>query len=64
MPRVRLILTVFLASLPSLVSAQERIGTAVRIVNKVTADQALIATGDGVSQNQTIEVAPDSARRA
>ena len=42
------------------VLAQGRIGTAVRVVNQVTADQSLIVTGDGVSQNQTVEVADGS----
>ncbi len=56
----RLLLAVLLASVPSWVAAQEPIGTAIRIVNKVTADQTPLATGDGVAQNQTIEVAPDS----
>ncbi len=41
-------------------AAQSRIGTAVRVINNVTADQSPIVTGDGVSQNQTVEVAPDS----
>lgn len=40
-------------------AAQSRIGTAVRVINKVTADQSLIKTGDGVAQNQTVEVATD-----
>ena len=40
--------------------AQGRIGTAVRVVNQVTADKSLIVTGDGVSQNQTVEVAAGS----
>jgi hypothetical protein len=44
----------------SVAGAQSRIGTAVRVINKVTADQSLINTGDGVSQNQTVEVATDS----
>jgi hypothetical protein len=48
------------ATLPSWVAAGDQIGTAVRIVNKVTADQAPLGTGDGVTQNQTIEVAADS----
>ena len=55
----RLLLAVLLASVPSWVAAQEPIGTAIRIVNKVTADQTPLATGDGVAQNQTIEVAPN-----
>ena len=56
----RWLLTLLIASVPSWVAAQEQIGTAVRVLNKVTADQTPLATGDGVAQNQTIEVAPDS----
>ena len=57
---LRRILTIVFLIVPSQVFAQERIGTAVRIVNQVTADKSPIVTGDGVSQNQTIEVAPQS----
>lgn len=54
------VLAALFATLPSWVAAGDQIGTAVRIVNKVTADQAPIVTGDGVTQNQTIDVAADS----
>lgn len=56
----RAILLLILAFLPTLAHGQEKIGTAVRVVNKVTADQTPLVTGDGVSQNQSIEVAADS----
>jgi opacity protein-like surface antigen len=61
MPLKALCLAIVLAIAGSdAVLAQGRIGTAVRVVNQVTADKSLIITGDGVSQNQTVEVAPDS----
>ncbi len=60
MPWRRWVLAGLFAMVPSWVAADDQIGTAVRIVNKVTADQAPIVTGDDVAQNQTIEVAADS----
>ncbi len=38
--------------------AQSRIGAAFRVVNTVTADQRVIIKGDGVNQNETVEVGP------
>jgi opacity protein-like surface antigen len=40
--------------------AEARIGTAVRIVKDVTADARALLTGDGVNQNETVEVKADS----
>ncbi|OYW57009.1 MAG: hypothetical protein B7Y80_02760 [Hyphomicrobium sp. 32-62-53] len=40
--------------------AEPRIGTAVRIVKDVTADARSLLTGDGVNQNETVEVKADS----
>jgi len=60
MKQSRIVTFLIMATMPTLAGAQDTIGTAVRVVNKVTADQMPIATGDGVAQNQTIEVAPDS----
>lgn len=40
--------------------AEPRIGTAVRIVKDVTADARALLTGDGVNQNETVEVKADS----
>ena len=40
--------------------AEPRIGTAVRIVKDVTADARTLLTGDGVNQNETVEVKADS----
>ena len=41
-------------------TAEPRIGTAVRIVKDVTADARALVTGDGVNQNETVEVRADS----
>jgi opacity protein-like surface antigen len=54
------ILVVLMAATSAVAQAQSRIGTAVRVINKVTADQSAIITGDGVAQNQTVEVEPDA----
>lgn len=40
-------------------NGQSRIGAAYRVVNKVTAGQRVIVKGDGVNQNEAVEVAPD-----
>ncbi len=57
---LRLLLAILVASMTSPALAQDRVGTAVRVINHVTADNSSIATGDGVAQNQIIEVAPES----
>ena len=54
------ILAILLLLIPCHASAQGKIGTATRVVNQVTADKLPIVSGDGVLQNQTIEVAPQS----
>jgi opacity protein-like surface antigen len=57
--------TAFTASFIALVGfaasadAQSRIGAAFRVVNTVTADQRVIIKGDGVNQNETVEVGPN-----
>lgn len=49
-----------LAAMQTAAMAEPRIGTAVRIVKDVTADARALLTGDGVNQNETVEVKADS----
>lgn len=64
--RISKVVCVALAAAAGLLTAQAgavaepRIGTAVRVVKDVTADARALATGDGVNQNETVEVRADS----